>query len=167
MSIKSSTLSPSLCDCWTPALLPHRSQSSIILIASIEGLGFFSWINQNIFSDSLPDYYHSWCEEHFCMWSREIQSSSMQVSSGPGTKTCIGIKPENSMHYLCPTETWLECKEGNSGGKAVNFGLYLGVLPCCSVQAAKTAAGCKNCSCWAVNLCHACTTNPWVMQGPV
>lgn len=146
-SIKSSTLSPNLCDCWTPALLPHRSQSSIILIATIEGLGFFSWINQNIFSDSLPDYYHPWCEEHYCMWSKEIESSSMQVSSGPGTKTFYralgftdsGIKPESSIHHLYPTETWLDCKEGKFWGKPINFRLCLGVLQCCSGQAAKTA----------------------------
>lgn len=57
--------------------------------------------------------------------------------------TCVGIKPENSMHHLYPTETRLDCKEGKFGEKPINFRLCLGVLRCCSGQAAKTAEGMK------------------------
>lgn len=53
--------------------------------------------------------------------------------------TDSGIKPESSIHHLYPTETWLDCKEGKFWGKPINFRLCLGVLQCCSGQAAKTA----------------------------
>lgn len=121
--------------------------------------GGFSWINQNIFSDSLPDYYHPWCEEHSCMWSREHNPAPHESAQVQEQKlftehldslTHIGIKPENSMHHLYPRETWLDCKEGKSGGKPINFRLYLGVLWCCSGQAAKTAEGGKLLSSWSV-----------------
>lgn len=77
------------------------------------------------------------------------QRNTTQLHASPGTKTfyraltCIGIKPEDSMHHLYPTETWLEYKEGKFGAKSLNFKLYLCVLWCCSGQAAKSAVGVK------------------------
>lgn len=77
------------------------------------------------------------------------QRNTTQLHASPGTKTfyraltCIGVKPENSMHHLYPTEIWLEYKEEKFGGKPVNLKLYLCVLQCCSGQAAKSAVGGK------------------------
>lgn len=113
---------------------------------------FFAWINQNIFFASLPDYYHPWCEEHLCMWSRETQSCSMWVSSGPETQTLqstwiywftLVLNQRIPCITRHPTDTGLECKEGKFWGKPVNFRLYLGVLRCSTGQAAKTAEGVK------------------------
>jgi len=51
VSIKYSDLplSPNLCDCWTPAFLPHKTQSSIILLAATEGLFFLHESNKTHF----------------------------------------------------------------------------------------------------------------------
>lgn len=110
---------------------------------------FFAWITQNIFSDSLPDYKHPWCEELLCIWSRETQASSTRVRSSP--ETCKLLQSAwiywlilllNQRRTPCltphPTETWLEGMGVQFWRKTVSFTLHLGVLRCTSVQAKTT-----------------------------
>lgn len=117
--------------------------------------GFF--INQpKQFSDSLPDYYHPWCEEHLCMWNRETQPSSMQAQEQKlFTEHWLALV----LNQRIPCITFIPHRHDWSIRKG-SLGQNHLILNYIYVSYDAVQGRLQNLlwvwSCWAVNPCHAC-----------